>query len=495
MRKGIAIGVATGGALVALAAAASTLAIGGGASVQSGGITVVGGASASGTAGFAPSTTSTGDAQTLAAMPCAALTSSAGATVAAPGTTRCGLPSHVTLQDRVYFGAYWEELQKASTDAPIVLGGGYRNAQVVYSSDGGFYDGVVERTDSSGRVTDVILAFGGSTGTDAVQGEAILAGVPLDEAATATQTYERLLTAYPNARIHVTGHSLGTGYTQYVAAYALATHGAAATDARADFLAFGAPNWLASSAAHFGVDVEDVAARVVDFTAANDPVLLNGVDRRGINNYLPAFWGAQGVNAAANVVAAHFPTTYAGALGLPSWLSAADQAAATALVASHFPTGDSRDPNWGPPGSLALTVDGTARAEWLQGLNAGDRLIGRGGADVLTGGAGADTFVYQSASDSTPEAPDRITDFSPAQGDRIDLSALSGVLGIGALRFVGSAPFAGRGTVRYSWVGSQTVVEADVNGDGVADLTIRLDGRVALTAGDFVLVRSVAGLL
>jgi hypothetical protein len=190
---------------------------------------------------------------TSAPEPCTALTNSAGSTEPAPGTAKCGLPSHVTLQDRVWFGAYWQLLT-----TPIILGGGYVNARVERTSDGNFFDGIVDKVDADGRVTDVILAFAGAQGLDAVQGESILAGIPLDEAARATQVYERLLNdpRYANARIHVTGHSLGTGYTQYILAYALKTHGVAATDARSDFLAFGAPNWLASAAAHFGVGPE-----------------------------------------------------------------------------------------------------------------------------------------------------------------------------------------------------------------------------------------------
>ncbi|SFP57993.1 lipase family protein [Sphingomonas rubra] len=215
---------------------------------------------------------------------CTSPTSSSGAINPAPGAAGCGLPSHTTLQDRLWFGTYWQLLR-----TPIMLGGGYTNARIDRTNDGDFFAGIVDKVDANGRVTDVILAFAGAQGIDAVQGESILAGIPLDEAARATRLYEQLLndTRYANARIHVTGHSLGTGYTQYVLAYALATHGAIATDARADFLGFGAPNWLASAAAHFGVDPVQAATRMVDFTAANDPVLLNGVVRIGINNYLP----------------------------------------------------------------------------------------------------------------------------------------------------------------------------------------------------------------
>jgi hypothetical protein len=78
--------------------------------------------------------------------PCTALTNSAGSTEPAPGTTKCGLPSRVTLQDRVWFGAYWQLLA-----TPIILGGGYVNARVERTSDGNFFDGIVDKVDGNGH--------------------------------------------------------------------------------------------------------------------------------------------------------------------------------------------------------------------------------------------------------------------------------------------------------------------------------------------------------
>lgn len=414
---------------------------------------------------------------------CIALTASSGSTNPAPGSSRCGLDSNVTLQDRVWFGAYWQLLQ-----TPIVLGGGYTDARISRTSDGDFFYGIVDKVDPNGRVTDVILAFAGAQGLDAVQGESVLAGIPLNEAARATSVYEQLLndSRYAHARIHVTGHSLGTGYTQYILAYALARHGAVATDARADFLGFGAPNWLASAAFHFGIDPALAAARMVDFTSANDPVLLNGVVRIGINNYLPAFHSLPGLTAVLDVIAAHYPTTYAAALGLPDWLSDADKTAATAALSAQFQSGDSIAPGYGPAGSVPLTVDGSAGREWVQGLGANDRLVGHGGADVLTGGAGADAFVYAARNDSGPNSAtaDWITDFSQAEGDRIDLSALSSLR---PLMFVGSAGFTGAGQVRLRYEGGGTLVEVNLDRDEMPDMVIRLSGRLSLTPSDFKL--------
>ncbi|WP_308813905.1 M10 family metallopeptidase C-terminal domain-containing protein [Sphingomonas sp. GV3] len=465
--------------VVAGASVAATLSLAGSisSSVSTSSVAVIGGTSVQ------PIASKVDTGNPLATPACSTLTSSAGAIGPAPGTTGCGPASHTTLQDRVWFGAYWQLLKE-----PIVLGGGYVNARIDRSSDGNFYDGIVEKVDASGQVTDVILAFAGAQGgTDVLQGESILAGIPLDEATRATNVYESLLREprYSNARIHVTGHSLGTGYTQYVLAYALATHGVAATDARADFLGFGAPNWLQSSAAHFGVDPTLAAARMVDFTAANDPVLINGVVRIGINNYLPAFTGLPGLGVAFDAIAAHFPTTYAAALGLPDWLSPEDAANATAELSAQFQTGNSISPTYGPAGRLPLTVDGSAGSEWLQGLGGDDRLTGHEGADVLTGGAGSDTFVYLTRTDSgnTRSSEDLVSDFSQAEGDRIDLSALSVQR---PLLFNGiGTPAVGQVGVRYD--NGETLVQINLSGSGAPDMIIRLTGLVSLTSNDFVL--------
>ena len=71
------------------------------------------------------------------------------------------------------------------------------------------------------------------------------------------------------------------------------------------------------------------------------------------------------------------------------------------------------------------TLLGNSGANNFSGQGGDDRLDGRGGNDTLTGGLGADTFVY-----SNGGGADTITDFSHAQGDRIDLSGLNGISNI-----------------------------------------------------------------
>ncbi|MGO1073973.1 calcium-binding protein [Inquilinus sp. CA228] len=125
--------------------------------------------------------------------------------------------------------------------------------------------------------------------------------------------------------------------------------------------------------------------------------------------------------------------------------------------------------------------------DYLSGGNGGDTLIGAAGQDTLVGGAGADRFVYETLAQSPVGAgADRITDFSHAQADRIDLSAIdanTGVAGNQAFVFGG----AGAGGLHFVFSGFDTLITGDVNGDGTADFSIVLSGNIALAAADFVL--------
>jgi Ca2+-binding RTX toxin-like protein len=128
----------------------------------------------------------------------------------------------------------------------------------------------------------------------------------------------------------------------------------------------------------------------------------------------------------------------------------------------------------------------------LQGWNGNDILIGRYGKDTLTGGAGADRFRYDATWESKfGETADRITDFSHAQGDRIDLSAIdadTGAAGNQAFSFIGTGLYTHTaGQLRYHSDGVVTTVAGDVNGDGVSDFHIQLSGAIGLVAGDFML--------
>ena len=77
---------------------------------------------------------------------------------------------------------------------------------------------------------------------------------------------------------------------------------------------------------------------------------------------------------------------------------------------------------------FADRITGNAFGNTLSGQSGNDRIDGGHANDLLTGGNGADTFVFvaRNAGKFSPETNsgfDRITDFSRASGDRIDLSA------------------------------------------------------------------------
>ena len=56
-----------------------------------------------------------------------------------------------------------------------------------------------------------------------------------------------------------------------------------------------------------------------------------------------------------------------------------------------------------------------------------------------------------------------------------------------AFAFIGTGAFTAAGQLRYSVIDGQTVIQADVNGDHVADLEIVLSGSHVLLASDFIL--------
>ncbi|MBP7705287.1 MAG: M10 family metallopeptidase C-terminal domain-containing protein [Caulobacter sp.] len=151
--------------------------------------------------------------------------------------------------------------------------------------------------------------------------------------------------------------------------------------------------------------------------------------------------------------------------------------------------------------SAAETINGTADADHIQGLDGVDRLFGLGGddwlqggagndvivggagADLLEGGAGSDTFRYDSAADfNVGGALDRILDFGT--GDRINLSAIdanTGVAGDQAFTVVGGfTSVAGQLMTSYDAGEDETLVQMDVNGDGVADYALIVEGNATL---------------
>jgi hypothetical protein len=139
----------------------------------------------------------------------------------------------------------------------------------------------------------------------------------------------------------------------------------------------------------------------------------------------------------------------------------------------------------------ANTLNGTNAEDTINGLNGNDTINGGLGADRLTGGSGADRFVYTSVNQSLVGATDIITDFSRTQGDRISLAGIDArttVAGDQAFSFIGNSAFSNvAGQLRSEQVNGNTFVSGDVNGDGVADFTIQVNGNVVFQSSDFIL--------
>ncbi len=141
-------------------------------------------------------------------------------------------------------------------------------------------------------------------------------------------------------------------------------------------------------------------------------------------------------------------------------------------------------------------IDGKAGNDVINGGAGNDTIIGGAGRDTMTGGAGADFFVFKSATDSgsSPPTRDIITDFTRGL-DKIDLSAIdanAAASGNQAFKFIAGndASFthtAGELAWRTDAAHNQTIIQGDVNGDGVHDFEIQLTGIVNLTGSDFVL--------
>jgi Ca2+-binding RTX toxin-like protein len=164
-----------------------------------------------------------------------------------------------------------------------------------------------------------------------------------------------------------------------------------------------------------------------------------------------------------------------------------DDIAIGADYADYFYGGDGND-----------TLDGAGYIDGLHGGAGDDVLIGGAGNDYLYGEAGADRFVYTALADvdvvAEPTEQEKISDFSSAQGDRIDLSAIDAdgdaANGDNAFHLV-TGGFTGAGaelllvplgTGRISWQ-----VKLDVDGDRHTDFVVSVFINAPLTAADFVL--------
>jgi Ca2+-binding RTX toxin-like protein len=123
-------------------------------------------------------------------------------------------------------------------------------------------------------------------------------------------------------------------------------------------------------------------------------------------------------------------------------------------------------------------ITGTAGGELLAGTTGNDLFLLAGGLDTVIGGAGMDRFAFTAANlGAAATHAVTLADLDQSLSEVIDLSridAIAGTLANDAFSFIGTAAFSGvAGQLRWSDPGAERLILGDVNGDKVADLTIR----------------------
>jgi len=191
---------------------------------------------------------------------------------------------------------------------------------------------------------------------------------------------------------------------------------------------------------------------------------------------------------------------------LPDWLrqSVKIKDRAPAKVADLAATGNARDNqmigNEGNNTLLGGTGDdglygidgrdlllGEAGNDTLSGVNGKDVLVGGAGRDELTGGNGKDKFRYLALEDSGVGADNRdvITDFTTK--DRLKVNKIDAnpfIADDQAFSYIEDLAFSGTpGQLRFE----AGILQADVNGDGIADLEIELLGVTTLPVDNIIL--------
>ncbi len=164
-------------------------------------------------------------------------------------------------------------------------------------------------------------------------------------------------------------------------------------------------------------------------------------------------------------------------------------------------------------GGFADNLRGDGAANLLEGNGVSDRLYGRGGDDTLNGGAGVDAlygnlgvdqmtggpgaatmdrFIYFSMAETGVGDGNRdiITDFQTGV-DRIEIRRFDADTTQGGrqgFNFIADAAFSNTaGELRFEQTGGNTIVQGDVNGDGLADFEIELTGTITMVESDFLI--------
>jgi serralysin len=133
-----------------------------------------------------------------------------------------------------------------------------------------------------------------------------------------------------------------------------------------------------------------------------------------------------------------------------------------------------------------VTLIGSQYNNKMIGSAFNDIISSGGGSDSLTGGGGGDIFRF---TQFTSGQISTITDFSSAQGDKIDLSGIDAVTGgqRDAFSFIGAHGFNHvAGELRFGTASGGVMVQGDTDGDGDANFSIFV-ATASLNQHDFVL--------
>jgi len=124
--------------------------------------------------------------------------------------------------------------------------------------------------------------------------------------------------------------------------------------------------------------------------------------------------------------------------------------------------------------------------DYLRGNRGRDRLIGGEDADLLVGGKDKDRFIYGSVVDSPVDSQDRINRFQ--KNDRFlfrGFDADSTLEGTQRFDFIGSKAFSGvAGQLRAT----RTSLEADLNGDSLADFAVSFNRKLGFAISESQLI-------
>lgn len=136
------------------------------------------------------------------------------------------------------------------------------------------------------------------------------------------------------------------------------------------------------------------------------------------------------------------------------------------------------------------TIMGNDGDDIINGGAGIDDIYGGKGADLLTGGADADVFHFLTLKDSTKKKAgrDTILDFSQAEGDKINLSAIDAKKGPGnqTFKFIKKKDFSEKkGELHYKVKKGDAYIEGDTSGNGKANFVIVVENVSKLKAIDF----------